>query len=213
MTKYLTKITTEEIQEVAEAIRNGKVVVFKTDTVYGVGANAYDEEACRRIYEIKRRSLQKPLSILITDEEMLEKIVETISPVERRLMEGFWPGALTILFKKKQGILPEIVALNTDYIGVRLLGEGVAWELVAAAGVPVVAPSANLSGSPTGTKIAEIMEELGGKVDYVLDEGDVADETTSTIVQVAGEKVTILREGKIKQEEIEWYLDKNGQVC
>lgn len=213
MTKYLTKITTEEIQEVAEAIRNGKVVVFKTDTVYGVGANAYDEEACRRIYEIKRRSLQKPLSILITDEEMLEKIVETISPVERRLMEGFWPGALTILFKKKQGILPEIVALNTDYIGVRLLGEGVARELVAVAGVPVVAPSANLSGSPTGTKIAEIMEELGGKVDYVLDEGDVADETTSTIVQVAGEKVTILREGKIKQEEIEWYLDKNGQVC
>lgn len=213
MTKYLTKITTEEIQKVAEAIRNGKVVVFKTDTVYGIGANAYDEEACRRIYEIKRRPLRKPLSVLITDKEMLEKIVETISPVERRLIEGFWPGALTIKFRKKIGVLPDVISAGDGFVRVRLLGKGMARELVAAAGVPVVAPSANLSGSPTGTKIAEIMEELGGKVDYVLDEGDVADETTSTIVQVAGEKVTILREGKIKQKEIEWYLDKNGQVC
>lgn len=213
MTKYLKKITAREIQEVADAIRCGGVVVFKTDTVYGIGANAYDEKACRRIYEIKQRPMRKPLSVLITDEEMLRKIVETISPVEQKLMEGFWPGALTIKFRKRPGVLPDVISAGDDFVRVRLLGEGVARELVAAAGVPVVAPSANLAGSPTGTKMMQIREELGEKVDYVLDEGDVADETTSTIVQVVDGKVIMIREGKIKQEEIERYLDKNGQVC
>lgn len=202
MTKYISEINDKAISEVAEAIRRGKVVVFKTDTVYGIGANVFDEKACERVYEIKRRPKRKPLGVLIADEEMLGKIVETISPVERKLMEGFWPGALTIKFRKKLGVLPGVVSAGDDFVRVRLLGGGVARELVAAAGVPVVAPSANLSGSPTGVAMQQIRAELEGKVDYILDEGDVEDETTSTIVQVEDGEVMIIREGRISREEI-----------
>lgn len=210
MTKYIKTIDDRAIEKASRAIREGEVVVFKTDTVYGISASAYDEEACRRIYEIKGRPKWKPLGVLIANRKMLGEIVMGVSPVERRLMEEFWPGELTIKFRKKPGVLPEIISAGDDFVRVRLLGEGKARELVAAAGVPVVAPSANLSGSPTGTKVEQIRKELGGKVDYILDEGDVEDETTSTIVQVVGEKVEIIREGKIKREEIKRYLDKNG---
>ncbi len=203
MTKHITIMNDNTAREVGKAIREGKLAVFRTDTVYGIGTSAFDEEACKRIYEIKQRPINKPLVILISDISMLEKIVEFVSVAERELIDEFWPRPLTILFKKKEGVLPEVVALNTDYIGIRLLDEGIAKELVKAAGVPVVAPSANLAGSPTGTKMAKIMEELDGKVDYILDEGDVVDEMASTIVQVVGEKIVVIREGRIKQEEIE----------
>ena len=190
MTKHITIMNDNTAREVGKAIREGKLAVFRTDTVYGIGTSAFDEEACKRIYEIKQRPINKPLVILISDISMLEKIVEFVSVAERELIDEFWPRPLTILFKKKEG-------------GIRLLDEGIAKELVKAAGVPVVAPSANLAGSPTGTKMAKIMEELDGKVDYILDEGDVVDEMASTIVQVVGEKIVVIREGRIKQEEIE----------
>lgn len=202
MTKYINKIDNKVVREVADAIRRGEVVVLRTDTVYGMGANAFDEKACERVYEIKQRPKRKPLVVLVADIPMLEDVVEGVGLVERRLIEKFWPGALTILLKKKHGVLAEIVASDTEYIGFRLLGEGTARELIKRAGVPVVAPSANLSGSPTGIKMEQIRKELGGKVDYIIDEGDVEDEMTSTIVQVENEEVVIIREGRISREEI-----------
>ncbi len=203
MTKYVREIDEDAICEVAEAIRQGKTVVFKTDTVYGVGANAFDEEACKKIYEIKQRPKRKPLCVLIADREMLDEIAESASPVERKLMETFWPGALTMKLKKKAGTLPEIISAGDEFVRVRLVGEG-SWahELIKKAGVPVVAPSANLSGSPTGVEMGRIRDELDGKVDYMLDEGDVENEVTSTIVQVENGEVVILREGRISREEI-----------
>ena len=203
MAKYIKELNDDAIFEVANALRTGKVVVFKTDTVYGIGANAFDKEACERIYEIKRRPLAKPLCVLIADTAMLREMVETVSPIEQELMDRFWPGPLTIKFKKKVRVLPDIVSAGDDYARVRLLGDGVARRLVEKAGVPVVAPSANLSGSPTGTKIENIIGELGDTVDYILDEGDVEDDTTSTIVQVEDEEIVVIREGKIKQAELE----------
>lgn len=178
-------------------------MIFKTDTVYGIGANAFDVEACERIYEIKRRPWVKPLCVLIADVFMLEDLVETISPVQQKLIDRFWPGPLTIKFKKKVHALPDIVSAGDDYVRVRLLGDSIAHRLVKMAGVPVVAPSANLSGSPTGVKMENIMRELADEVDYILDEGDVDDDTTSTIVQVEGEEILIIREGKIKRAELE----------
>lgn len=203
MTKYIKELNDDVVFEVANALKNGKVVVFKTDTVYGIGANAFDKEACERIYEVKQRPLVKPLCVLIADVAMLEKIVETVNPIEQKLMDKFWPGPLTIKFKKRAQVLPDIVSAGDDYVRVRLLGGGTAHRLVKMAGVPVVAPSANLSGSLTGTKIESIRRELGGKVDYILDEGDVEDDTTSTIVQVEANEIVIIREGKIKQAELE----------
>lgn len=204
MTKYIKEKEIDDItiSEIANAIRKGKIVVFKTDTVYGIGTNAFDENACKRIYEIKGRPMYKPLSILISDISMLKELVDFISPAEQKLIDAFWPGPLTIKFKKKEHVLPDIVSADDEYVRVRLLENGIAYHLIKEAGVPIVAPSANLSGSPTGTNMKSIMNELDGKVDYILDSGNVNDNTTSTIVQVVNQKAIVIREGAISKDEI-----------
>ena len=204
-TKYidLTNEYDESIfTEIGQELKNGKIVVFKTDTVYGIGTNAFDEDACKRIYEIKGRPMYKPLSILISDISMLKELVDFINPAEQKLVDAFWPGPLTIKFKKRENSLPDIVSAGDEYVRVRLLESGVAYKLIKAASVPIVAPSANLSGSHTGANIKNIVDELGEKVDYILDSGNVNNDTTSTIVEVHNEKAVIIREGKIIKEEI-----------
>ncbi len=205
MTKYLKKeeIDDNAIFEVANALKKGKIVVFPTDTVYGIGTNAYDKDACERIYEVKGRPKNKPLSVLISDISMLKEMVEDISPIEQKMIDIFWPGPLTIKFKKKAGVLPNLVSAGDEYIRIRLINEGLIYKIIKTSGVPIVAPSANLSGSVTGTKIENIVKELGDKVDYILDCGDIESDTVSTIVQVEAGQVLIIREGKIKREELE----------
>jgi len=191
------------LNEVADALKNGKLVVFPTDTVYGIGTNAYDGLACEKIYEAKNRPMYKPLCVLVSNTSMVDEMVEEISPLEQKLMDNFWPGPLTIKFKKKKNILPDIVSAGDEYVRVRFIGGGILHELIQVAGVPVVAPSANLSGSPTGTKIKNITEELDGRVDYILDYGDIESDVASTIIQVENGEIIILREGKITKEELE----------
>lgn len=181
----------------------GKLVVFPTDTVYGLGTNVYNEDACRRIYEVKGRPKHKPLSVLISDISMLYEMVDNINLIEQKLIDTFWPGPLTIKFKKKKFIIPNIVSSDDEYIRVRMINEGIAYKLIQTSGVPIVAPSANISGNPTGIKIKNIINELGGKVDYILDYGDFNNDNVSTIVQVEGDKISIIREGRIKKEELE----------
>lgn len=204
MTKYLKKeeIDDEAIFEISNALKEGKLVVFPTDTVYGIGTNAYDSNACKRIYEVKGRPKYKPLSVLISSIPMLKEMVDYISPTEQKLIDAFWPGPLTIKFKKKDGVLPDIVSAGDAYVRARLMSENLISKLIQISGVPIVAPSANLSGSLTGTKIQNIIKELGDKVDYILDCGDIESDTVSTIVQVEEEEVVIIREGKIKKEEL-----------
>ena len=204
MTKYIKKdeINDMAIIEIANALRDGKLVVFPTDTVYGIGTNAYDGNACQKIYDVKGRPMYKPLIVLISDIAMLKEIVEDISPAEQKLIEAFWPGSLTIKFKKKEGVLPDIISAGDEYLRVRLIGNGLLHELIQTAGIPIVAPSANLSGSATGIKVQNIVNELGGKVDYILDCGDIETDVVSSIVQVEEEKVVLIREGKINKEDL-----------
>lgn len=204
MTKYIREeeIQVHTILEIADALKKGKIIVFKTDTVYGIGANAFDEKACKKVYEIKGRCKQKPLCVLISDMSMLKKMVDCISPIEKKLIDAFWPGSLTIKFKKKENVFPDIISSGDEFVKIRLLKEGLAYNLIKASGVPIVAPSANLSGNPTGINIKNIMNELNNKVDYIIDSGNCNDDTTSTIVQIDNEKAIIIREGKIKKEEI-----------
>lgn len=205
MTKYIKKeeINDSIIKEIAVALKNGKLVIFPTDTVYGIGTNAYDGNACERIYEVKGRPSYKPLVLLISDISMLEQMVDSINLVEQKLMDAFWPGALTIKFKKKKNVLPDVISAGDEYLRARLIGSGILYELIKESGVPVVAPSANLSGSLTGTKIENIKKELDGKVDYILDYGDVESDVTSTIVEVIDGKIAVIREGKISKLELE----------
>lgn len=210
MTKYIKEKNIDDatIFEIASALKEGQLVVFPTDTVYGIGTNAYDSNACLRIYEVKGRPMHKPLLVLISDISMLKEMVEFINPIEQKLIDTFWPGPLTIKFKKKEGILPSIISAGDNYVQVRLVNEGLIHKLIQIAGVPIVAPSANLSGSLTGTKIKNIVNELGSQVDYILDCGDIKSDTVSTIVQVEEGKISVIREGKIKKEEIEKIVKK-----
>lgn len=204
MTKYFEKdkMNDASYQEVAIAIKEGKLVVFPTDTVYGIGTNAYDEQACEKIYEVKGRPMYKPLVVLISDISMLKKMVKNVTPVEQKLIDTFWPESLTIKFLKKENSFPNIISANDEYIRVRLTKKDPIHRLIEEAGVPVVAPSANISGSETGTKINNIINELGNKVDYILNYGDIESDIVSTIVQVEDEKIDIIREGKLKKKQL-----------
>lgn len=198
------KINIKNLEEIADGIKNGKTVVFPTETVYGIAANALDEIACEKIFKIKNRPDNKALIVLISNYDILEKIVNPVSKLERKLMKAFWPGALTIILEKnKECDIPNVVTAGKNNIGVRMTSGKIARLLIEKAGVPIVAPSANLSGSPTGTKIDRIIEELGDRVDYILDCGDIENGKESTIIKVENEKIIILREGKITKEELE----------
>ena len=204
MSKYLdlrNEVENSKIEEAAEIIKNGGLVVFPTETVYGIGAYGLNLEAVEKIYVAKGRKHDKPLILLIASKQMLEQIVEEINEVERKLMEAFWPGPLTIVFKKKPCV-PSIVTGGLDTVGVRLTSGEIALKLIEACGSPITAPSANISGKTTGTAVEEIFEDLKDKVDCFIDGGKAKDNLESTVVRVIDGVPTILRHGKITPEQI-----------
>ena len=205
-TKYFDEkqgLNEKDINEVANGIVQGKNAIFLTETVYGISANAFDEVACKKIFEAKGRPNDKPLIILISSYEMLEKLANKTSEVEEKLMKEFWPGPLTIIFeKRKDSKIPDVVTSGSKTIGIRMTSSKIAHMLIQKSGVPIVAPSANLTGKPTGTKVQEIIQDFKDKVDYVLDSGDIEEDLTSTLVKVENEKIHILREGKITKEQL-----------
>lgn len=198
------QLNEEEIEQAAEEIKKGNLVLFPTETVYGIGANALDAEAVKKIFVAKGRAQDNPLIVHVSNIKMVEGIVEDIGLVERKLIEKFWPGPLTIIFKRKnQEIIPNIVTANLDTVGIRMPSNIIAKELIEKSGVPIAAPSANVSGRPSGTKVEDIIAELDGKVAYILDGGSTDIGLESTVIKVNGEKIDILRPGKITKEQLE----------
>ncbi len=198
------KLNIKEIEEAAEEIKKGNLVLFPTETVYGIGANALDEKAVKRIFEAKGRAGDNPLIVHVSNIKMVEEIVKDISDVERKLINKFWPGPLTIIFNRKsKEVIPNVVTANLDTVGVRMPNNEIAIELIEKAKVPIAAPSANISGKPSGTNIEDIIEELQDKVDYILDGGFTDIGLESTVIRVIGDEINILRPGKITKEELE----------
>ncbi len=193
----------QKLSKIAQEMKNGKIVIFPTETVYGIGTNAFDERACEKIFKIKERPNEKPLIVLISDFSMLYSMVDEINIIEQKLIDRFWPGPLTIIFKRKKDCnLSNVVTANQDTIGIRMTSGKIARLLIQESGVPIVAPSANLSGRSDGSKINQIYQELRKKVDYIIDCGDIVDMVPSTIVQVMDSKIQILRRGKISEFQI-----------
>ena len=192
----------EELKAPAEAIREGKLVIFPTETVYGIGANAIDEEAVRNIYIAKGRASDNPLIAHISDKKMLDDLVLEVGEIERKLIKNFWPGPLTIVFNKKP-IVPDIITGGLDTVAVRMPSNEIAHKLIEYSNCPMAAPSANISGKPSGTQIEDIIEELDGKVEYIIDNGKVDIGVESTVIRVVDNVVHILRPGKITPEDIE----------
>ena len=190
------------IKSAAESIKNGELVIFPTETVYGIGANALNEQAVKNIFIAKGRASDNPLIVHIADKNMLNELVENIGEIEQKLMEKFWPGPLTIIFKKKS-VIPDIVTCGLDTVAIRMPSNEIAKKLIEFSNLPIAAPSANISGRPSGTLIEDIIDELDGKVEYFIDGGKVDIGLESTVIRVVDDVVHILRPGKITKEDIE----------
>lgn len=215
MKKYLdlrNKIEYTKIKEPAEIIKKGGIVIFPTETVYGIGANGLDEKAVKKLYDIKQRPLNKPISLLVSDMNMVNEIAQDITELEYKLMENFFPGPLTIVLKKKD-IVSDIVTAGQDTVGIRMPSGEIARKLIEYAKVPIATPSANISGKPSGTNLDEIMEDFEGKVDYFIDGGDSKLGIASTIVKVVDGIPYILRQGTITKEKIEEIAGKVILKC
>ena len=190
------------IKEAAQVINKGGLVLFPTETVYGIGANGLDFNAVKGIFKAKGRAQDNPLILHISNMEMLDKIAKDITDLEYKLMNSFWPGPFTIILKRTNSV-PDVVTAGLDTVAVRMPSNRIAKELIEYSNTPIAAPSANISGKPSGTNIEDIFRELSDKVDYIIDGGQCEIGLESTVVRVIDKKVNILRPGKITKEEIE----------
>jgi len=186
------------IEEAGRIIREGGLVAFPTETVYGLGANALDPSAVRKIFEAKGRPQDNPLIIHVADFEIGD-FVREISPIAKNLMKCFWPGPLTIILKKSK-LIPDITSAGLDTVGIRMPSNIIARELIKSAGVPIAAPSANISGRPSPTEVSRCIEDLSGKIEYILGGPICEVGLESTIVDCSVCPPCILRPGGITLE-------------
>ncbi len=189
----------ELLKKPAEILRNGGLVAFPTETVYGLGANALNEEAAKKIYEAKGRPSDNPLIAHIADFDGLGPLVSEIPEAGKKLMEAFWPGPLTLIFPKSS-MVPYGTTGGLDTVAVRMPSDPVANALIRLSGVPVAAPSANTSGRPSPTTADHVWQDMNGKIDMIVDGGAVGIGVESTIIDVSGKVPMILRPGAITQE-------------
>ncbi len=211
MAKYLdvqTNYQKELLQDAANCIKDGKLVLFPTETVYGIGADGLNEEAVKNIFIAKGRASDNPLILHVSSIEMIEKIAKDISPLEYELINNFFPGPLTIILNRK-GIVPNVVTANLDTVGVRMPENKIAHDLIELSNTPIAAPSANISGKPSGTNINDIFNELNDKVDYIIDGGDTKIGLESTVIRVINNEINILRPGKITYEDLSKFAKVN----
>ncbi len=205
MNRKVLKADPAGIRHVSQVILQGGVAAFPTETFYGLGADARNEEALQKIFQIKGREENKPLLLLIGDRDWLPELVRSIPPVAGRLMKNFWPGPLTLVFEAS----PRLSALLTGgmgTIGVRLTPHPVAQALLAAVGRAITATSANLSGQPSASVAAEVFRALGNRVGAILDGGQTAGGLGSTVLDVSSPPPRIVRRGVISQAELAPFL-------
>lgn len=183
----------------AQVIRDGGTVVFPTETVYGLGANGLDENAARKIFAAKGRPQDNPLIIHVSDTD-IHRYVRHIPDAAARLMDIFWPGPLTIILKKSY-IIPDVITAGLDSVAIRMPSNMIARELIRVSGVPIAAPSANLSGRPSPTDVSHCVEDLSGRVDVILGGGRTDVGLESTVIDMTSKPV-ILRPGGVTFEQL-----------
>ena len=204
MNTYIDLKNTHDLTDIeiaAKSIKQGKLVLFPTETVYGIGANGLNEEAVKNIFIAKGRKQDNPLILHVSSIDMVNKIAKNISELEYKLISAFFPGPFTIVLERKD-IVPDIVTGGLDTVGIRMPSNKIALKLIELANTPLSAPSANISGKPSGTNISDIFNELQDKVDTIIDGGDCNIGVESTVVRVIDGIPHILRPGKITPEQI-----------
>ncbi len=204
MQKYIDLTNTTnyiKLKQPAEIIRNGGIVLFPTETVYGIGTNGLNETAIKKLFKIKQRPLNKPISLLVNSIDMINKIAKDITEIEYSIIKEFFPGPLTIVLKKKD-IVPNILTANDNTVGIRMPSNDIALKLIEYTGFPIATSSANISSQPSGTRLQDIIKDFDGKADCFIDSGPSKIGLSSTVVQVIDGIPHILRQGTITEKQI-----------
>lgn len=195
----------EELKKGAKIIKSGGLVAFPTETVYGLGANGLDEKAVKKIFEAKGRPQDNPLILHVSNKEQVLPLVEAIPKQVESLMDKFWPGPLTIIFKRSN-LIPDIITGGLDTVAIRMPNNPIALKLIEYSQVPLAAPSANTSGKPSPTSATHVIEDLYGKVNLIIDGGNTGIGVESTVLDMSGNIPMILRPGGITLEILKKYI-------
>jgi L-threonylcarbamoyladenylate synthase len=200
-TRLITTDNINALKLAAEELKQGRLVAFPTDTVYGAGCLAFDEAAVVRLYEVKQRRRDKPIPILVTGPEQLKLLAREVTPLAERLIERFWPGALTLILKRRPE-LPDAICAGGDTIAVRMPGHVLTLALIQEVGSPLATTSANRSGHPSPLDAQQTLMNLNGRIDIILDAGPCPGGIDSTVVDATGEVAKVLRETAIPARQI-----------
>jgi tRNA threonylcarbamoyl adenosine modification protein (Sua5/YciO/YrdC/YwlC family)/dephospho-CoA kinase len=201
-----TKIITDDIPAAAGIIKRGGLVAVPTETVYGLAANGFDAKAVEKIYEVKGRPENKPLSLMVYDAGAMDELCEEVPDAARFLAECFWPGPLTIVLKAKNTV-PEIVRAGGETVGLRCPKQEQTLELIKNAQLPLAAPSANPSGGKSPLSAREVLDYFDGKIDAVIDGGTCENGFESTIIDMSRTPYIILRQGALPEKDIDMALN------
>lgn len=193
------------IKEAAELIKEGKIVAFPTETVYGLGANGLDERAVEGLFKAKGRPQDNPLILHISSIEQLKSLVLEVPDIAYECMKRFWPGPLTMIFKKSH-IVPYMITGGLETVAIRMPNNKIALELIKEANLPIAGPSANLSGRPSPTNAQHVIEDLAGKIDMIIDGGETGVGLESTVLDVSGDIPMILRPGGVTLEDLQEFI-------
>lgn len=195
------------LKEASSLLHGGELVAFPTETVYGLGGNALDSTAAKKIYAAKGRPSDNPLIVHISHIDMMDELVDELTPLCRRLAFEFWPGPLTMILPKSEKVPYETTG-GLDTVAVRMPAHGVALDLIDEANLPIAAPSANLSGKPSPTRGEHVYHDLNGRIPMVLDGGAVEIGLESTIIDLSRPEPVILRPGRITYEDIKPFVPR-----
>ena len=197
--KIIKNLTKNNLEEIKRILQNKGIIIFPTDTVYGIGCDCFQEEAIQKIFNIKKRNNNNPLCVLTDSVEKINKVTKSIKPKEKDLMEKYFPGDLTIIMDKNETV-PAILTANLDTIGVRIPNHKIALEILKHYPNPIATTSVNIAGNSPGIEVADFLEEFGEKVDLIIDGGKTPIGLPSTIVKVEDNSLKIIREGHLKVE-------------
>jgi L-threonylcarbamoyladenylate synthase len=201
VTENLPEPLNQQIEEGVDILKQGGIIAFPTDTVYGLGASVFSKDTIRRIFKVKQRPFNMALPVLIAGIDQLKEVAAPMPEVATCLAQNFWPGALTLVLLKSKRV-PNIVTANEKTIAVRIPAHPVPLALINRLGAPIIGTSANVHGKPSPVTAAEVRAQLGDKVDLIIDGGRCPDGEASTIVDVTGEIPVLLREGPVSFNEI-----------
>ena len=185
-----------EIDKAISILKNGGVIAFPTDTVYGIGANALDEKAVERIYQIKERPRNKPIAVLVSSIDEVTEITTDVPPIFYKFASRHWPGALTIILRSNER-LPSIIGAGRPTVGVRMPDNEIALSLIRELGNPIAATSANPSGGVSATSAEQVRELLKDRVDFIIDGGHTEIGVASTVVDLSVSPPSVLRQGTV----------------